>query len=179
MGVPQPHLLTRGAPEWRAENDVNLVHMHKHVVVLMAEAPDELVEAEGVAEFLEEGLENVHQRSDLPRRSTPPQDWTFGSLFAKRMHGNISGQAMLARLEADHMDVLAMFGKFLYPPMKKAQDRMFGIDDLRDDEEFHGLYNLVFAGKVLSSLKRTQLSLRYYVKMHSAVVFEESRSDVF
>ena len=89
MDIPQSNSLAGGAPEGGAEDDVDLVHVDEHVVVLRAELPDQLVEADEVANF----RENVGERprTDLSRRCAPPQGQTSGLVvfFTQTVDGDV------------------------------------------------------------------------------------------
>lgn len=96
------------------KQNILLVHVDEDIVVLVAQAPHERVKAVYVGE--------------LP----------FALVLSERVDGDVGGQAVRARLEADDVHLLAVGCEFFYPPMEEAEDRVLGVDDLGDDEEFHG-----------------------------------------
>ena len=59
---------------------------------------------------------------------------------------------MFSLLQANNLNTFIVLGKLFDPPMEKAQDRVFGVDDLGDDEKFHSLYNQSFARLVVARL---------------------------
>lgn len=91
--------------------------MYKYIFVFMAQAPDEFIETPEVGEP------------------------TFSLFFTEGMYGHVGRQAMLAGLKTDDVHLFAMLGEFLYPAMEKPEYRMFGVDDLCDDEKFHAYFN--------------------------------------
>jgi hypothetical protein len=54
------------------------------------------------------------------------------------MYGDVVWQIVRADLQSNDVYLLAVLGKLYNPPMKEPEDRMFDIDYLSDDEQFHG-----------------------------------------
>src|SRR3989338_7312300 len=110
MCIPKRYFFTHQFPKKSAKENIDLIHVYKHHVIIHALAPDNVKE-----------IYKIFQAGNAP-------------LFAERIHMHIGRKIVFAHKKTDSNHLFAMLRKFSNPPMEKPEYIVILVYFLCDDE---------------------------------------------